>query len=62
MPSVKFTQRYIDNLPETDQLTLYFDTDLTGFGVYTKGKVKTYFVKSRAGKKQIKITVGTWFA
>ena len=58
MPSEKFTQRFIDNLPETEKLTVYFDTSLTGFGVYTKGKVRTYFVKSRAGKKQIKITVG----
>lgn len=58
MPSEKFTQRFINNLPETEKLTVYFDTDLTGFGIYTKGKVKTYFVKSRAGKKQIKVTVG----
>ncbi len=58
MPSVKFTQRYIDNLSETEQLTVYFDTSMTGFGIYTKGKVKTYFVKSRAGKKQIKMTIG----
>ncbi len=58
MPSENFTQRFINNLPETEKLTVYFDTSLTGFGVYTKGKVKTYFVKSRAGKKQIKITVG----
>lgn len=58
MPSEKFTQRFINNLPETEKLTVYFDSDLTGFGIYTKGKVKTYFVKSRAGKKQIKVTVG----
>jgi len=58
MPSEKFTQRFINSLPETDTLTVYFDTDLTGFGIYTKGKTKTYFVKSRVGKKQIKITIG----
>lgn len=58
MPTAKFTQRYVDSLPETDKLTLYFDTGMTGFGVYTKGKIKTYFVQARAGKKLIKMTIG----
>lgn len=58
MPPVKLTQRFVDNLPETEKLTLYFDTGMTGFGVYTKGKIKTYFVQARAGKKLIKMTIG----
>lgn len=58
MPVVKLSQRYVDSLPPTDKLTLFFDTSLTGFGVYTKGKAKTYFVQARAGKKLIKTTIG----
>jgi len=58
MPQAKLTQRFVDNLKETDKLTLYFDTSTTGFGVYVKGKIKTYFVQSRAGKKLIKTTIG----
>lgn len=58
MPTEKLTQRFVDNLPETEKLTLYFDSSMTGFGVYTKGKVKTYFIKSRVGIKQIKMTIG----
>ena len=58
MPTEKLTQRFVDSLPETEKLTLYFDSTTTGFGVYTKGKIKTYFIKSRAGKKQIKMTIG----
>jgi len=58
MPVIKLSQRYIDGLPPTDKLTLFFDTALTGFGVYTKGKAKTYFVQARAGQKLIKATIG----
>jgi len=58
MPTFKLTQKFVDTLPETEKLTLYFDANMTGFGVYTKGKVKTYFVQARAGKKLIKMTVG----
>jgi len=58
MPVVKLSQRYVDGLPPTDKLTLFFDTALTGFGVYTKGKAKTYFVQARAGQKLIKATIG----
>lgn len=58
MPVVKLTQRFVDALPETEKLTMYFDSATTGFGVYTKGKVKTYFVQARAEKKLIKMTIG----
>jgi integrase len=58
MPVVKLSQRYVDGLPPTDKLTLFFDTALTGFGVYTKGKAKTYFVQARAKQKLIKATIG----
>jgi len=58
MPTAKLTQRYVESLPQTEKLTLYFDTGMTGFGVYTKGKIKTYFVQARAGKKLIKMTIG----
>lgn len=58
MANLKFTQRNIDNLPESDEAVVYFDSSMSGFGLYTKGKVKTYFIKSRAGKKQIKMTIG----
>lgn len=58
MPRIKLTQQIVDGLVETDKLTLYFDTSLTGFGVYTKGKIKTYFVQSRVGKKNVKLTIG----
>lgn len=58
MSTVKFTQRFIDNLPEPEKATIYFDASMSGFGIYTRGKVKTYFIKSRAGKKQIKMTIG----
>jgi len=58
MPTVKLTQRFVDGLTGENKLTLYFDTALTGFGVYTKGKAKTYFVQARAGKRLIKTTIG----
>lgn len=58
MPSAKLTQRFIDGLKASEKLVLYFDTSLTGFGVYTKGNAKTYFVQARAGKKLIKTTIG----
>jgi integrase len=58
MPKMKLTQRFIDNLEPSEKLILNFDTALTGFGVYTKGNAKTYFVQARAGKKLIKATIG----
>jgi Integrase len=58
MPTVKLSQRYVDGLKPTEKLVLMFDTSLTGFGVYTKGNAKTYFVQARAGKKLIKTTIG----
>src|SRR6185369_7959869 len=58
MPPVKLSQRFVDSLPPTKELILFFDTSLTGFGVYTKGKAKTYFIQARVGKKLIKSTIG----
>lgn len=58
MPSVKLSQRFVDGLKPTEKLVSHFDTGLTGFGVYTKGNSKTYFVQARAGKKLIKTTIG----
>jgi len=58
MPVIKLSQRLVDGLPATDKLTLFFDTSLTGFGVYTKGKAKTYFIQARVGQKLIKTTIG----
>lgn len=58
MAKEKFTKRFIDSIPETDKPTVYFDEDLSGFGLYVNGKIKTYFVKSRVGGKQIKMTIG----
>lgn len=58
MPSAKLSQRFVEGLKPSEKLVLYFDTGLTGFGVYTKGNAKTYFVQARAGKKLIKTTIG----
>jgi integrase len=58
MPTAKLSQRFVDGLKPTEKLVLYFDTSLTGFGVYTKGNSKTYFVQARAAKKLIKTTIG----
>ena len=58
MPSAKLSQRYVDGLKPTEKMVSIFDTGLTGFGVYTKGNAKTYFVQARAGKKLIKTTIG----
>lgn len=58
MPVIKLSQRFVDGLPPTEKLTLFFDTSLTGFGVYTKGKAKTYFIQARVGQKLIKTTLG----
>lgn len=58
MPSKRLTQRIVDNLSPTEKLTVHFDASLAGFGVYTKGKAKTYFVQTRVGGKPIKFTIG----
>jgi integrase len=58
MPREKLSQRFVDSLPQSEKLILYFDTALTGFGVYTTKSAKTYFVQARVGKKLIKITIG----
>ncbi|WP_281183953.1 integrase family protein [Trichlorobacter lovleyi] len=58
MASKRLTQRVVDNLSPTEKLTVHFDSSLAGFGVYTKGKAKTYFVQARVGGKPIKFTIG----
>lgn len=58
MPSVKLTQRYVDSLPQTEKLTLYFDQGLKGFGVYTTQNAKTYFIQARVNGKEKKRTIG----
>jgi integrase len=58
MAKLKLTQKLVDGLKGTDKLVCYFDENLTGFGVYTKGKTKTYFVQARANGKLIKTTIG----
>lgn len=58
MAKLKLTQKIVDGLKGTEKLECYFDDSLTGFGVYTKGKTKTYFVQARANGKLIKSTIG----
>jgi integrase len=58
MSKLKLTQKIVDGLKGTEKLECYFDENLTGFGVYTKGKTKTYFVQARANGKLIKSTIG----
>ena len=58
MSSIKLTQKIVDGLKGTEKLESYFDAGTPGFGVYTKGNVKTYFVKSRVNGKQVKATIG----
>jgi integrase len=58
MAKLKLTQKIVDGLKGTEKLECYFDENLTGFGVYTKGKTKTYFVQARASGKLIKSTIG----
>ncbi len=58
MPSEKLTQRFIDNLEPTEKLVPYFDQNLKGFGIYVKGRAKTYFIQARVNGKEKKRTIG----
>ena len=58
MPKIKLTQKIVDGLKGTEKLECWFDESTTGFGVYAKGNVKTYFVQARVNGKQVKATIG----
>lgn len=47
MPRAKLTEKYIDRIPYADKTVEYYDTKLTGFGVWVGSSSKTYFVKGR---------------
>lgn len=58
MAKLKLTQKIVAGMKGTEKLECYFDDSLTGFGVYTKVKTKTYFDQARANGKLIKSTIG----
>jgi integrase len=58
MPTINLTEKELDAIKGTDKLTHYYDENLPGFGFYTRGKMKSYFVKGRVGKQQVMYTLG----
>ena len=58
MPTQKLTQRFVDALPPSEKLTLYFDESMKGFGVYTTANAKTYFIQARVNGKEKKRSIG----
>ena len=59
MPKLKLTKTVVEALPLTERLqAVYFDTALTGFGVYVGKKSKSYFAQRQIGRKTCRVTIG----
>ncbi|HSS46558.1 MAG TPA: Arm DNA-binding domain-containing protein, partial [Burkholderiales bacterium] len=59
MSIIKLTKTAVDSLPYTQNgQTLYFDTELTGFGVRVGRASKVYIAESRLRGKTTRVKIG----
>jgi integrase len=59
MPKLKLLKTVIEALPFTEKgQVVYYDTQLTGFGVYVGRTSKTYFAQRQIGRKTCRVTIG----
>jgi len=59
MAKVKLTKSTIDAIPFSERAqTLYFDTQMIGFGLCVGQRTKSYFAQRQIGQKTIRITIG----
>ena len=59
MPKLKLIKTVIEALPLTKKgQVVYYDTQLTGFGVYVGKTAKTYFAQRQIGRKTCRVTIG----
>ena len=60
MAKLKLTKTSVEALPLTSKgQAVYFDTLLTGFGVYAGKSSKTYFAQRQIGTKTRRVTIGS---
>jgi len=58
MATIKLSEKTLPTIIGTDKLVFYWDENLPGFGVYTKGKARNYVVKGRVYGEQVMYTMG----
>ena len=58
MPVIRLTEKAVDRIPFDEEPVEYYDSKLSGFGVRSGIKSKTYFVKGRSNGKQFKRKIG----
>lgn len=59
MPKLKLIKTVVEALPLTEKgQVVYYDTQLSGFGVYVGKTSKTYFAQRQIGRKTCRVTIG----
>jgi integrase len=59
MARLKITKRGVDGLPDpVARQALYFDSELTGFGIRVSATTRAYFVEKRVSGKTVRYTIG----